>query len=70
MLDLRMSGMDGQTAYRSIKAFDPDARVLVASGIDPDKAFVDELKQGGCAFIEKPFGMDTLAQALYRIAKR
>lgn len=70
MLDLRMAGMSGESAYRKIKEMNPNAKIALSSGIRPDDEFIDELVADGCAFIEKPFDMDGLAEVLCRLANR
>ena len=70
MLDLRMAGMSGESAYRKIKEMNPAARIALSSGIRPEDGFIDELVKAGCAFIEKPFDMDGLAQVLCKLANR
>jgi two-component system, cell cycle sensor histidine kinase and response regulator CckA len=70
MLDLRMAGMSGESAYRKIKEMNPGAKVVLSSGIRPEEDFVDELENDGSAFIEKPFDMDGLAKILCKLAER
>lgn len=70
MLDLRMAGMSGEAAFRKIKELNPDAKVALSSGIRPDDAFISELEQSGCSFIEKPFDMDGLSNTLRNLANR
>jgi two-component system, cell cycle sensor histidine kinase and response regulator CckA len=70
MLDLRMAGMSGESAYRKIKEMNPGAKVALSSGIRPEEDFVSELESDGGAFIEKPFDMDGLAKILCKLADR
>ena len=70
MLDLRMAGMSGESAYRKIKEMNPAAKVALSSGIRPEDPFIEELEAAGCAFIEKPFDMDGLAEVLCKLANR
>ncbi|MBN2528141.1 MAG: response regulator [Deltaproteobacteria bacterium] len=70
MLDLRMAGMSGESAYRKIKEMNPNARIALSSGIRPEDGFIAELETAGCAFIEKPFDMDGLAEVLCKLANR
>jgi two-component system, cell cycle sensor histidine kinase and response regulator CckA len=70
MLDLRMAGMSGESAYRKIKEMNPGAKVVLSSGIRPEEDFVAELESNGSAFIEKPFDMDGLATILCKLAER
>jgi DNA-binding NtrC family response regulator len=70
MLDLRMNGMDGEEAYGIIRGRYPDARVVLASGIQPDRELTDDLRERGGSFIEKPFDMDGLGRVLATVAGR
>lgn len=67
MLDMRMKGMSGGTAFESIISDYPDARIILSSGIRPREKLLDSLAAHGCAFIEKPFDMDMLAQTVLSI---
>ena len=70
MLDLRMAGMSGESAYRKIREMNPNARIALSSGIRPEDDFMSELDTANCAFIEKPFDMDGLAEVLCHLAER
>jgi two-component system cell cycle sensor histidine kinase/response regulator CckA len=67
MLDMRMKGMSGGTAFESIISDDPDARIILSSGVRPREKLLDSLAAHGCVFIEKPFDMDMLAQTVLSI---
>jgi DNA-binding NtrC family response regulator len=69
MLDMRMRGMSGETAFESIISDDPDARIILSSGVKPREELLDSLAAHGCAFIEKPFDMDKLAQTVLSIVR-
>jgi two-component system cell cycle sensor histidine kinase/response regulator CckA len=64
VLDLRMKGIGGAAAFREILARDPEARVVLSSGIRPDDDLLAELDRHSCAFIEKPFDIGQLARVL------
>lgn len=70
MLDMRMAGMGGDVAYLKIKEINPDAKIVLSSGISPNDDFLAELNSRGCGFIEKPFDMDGLADILHRLANQ
>jgi CheY-like chemotaxis protein len=70
LLDLRMKGMGGVEAFRTLVARDPGARVVLSSGVVPDEDLLAELGRAGGAFIEKPFDIGRLADVLGRIARR
>ena len=47
LLDMRMNGMDGKDAFREIRRLDPGARIVITSGVRPDRTFLQELEQAG-----------------------
>ena len=61
LLDLTMPGMDGPATLRAI---DPDVRVLVTTGFDVDDPVEALLAQGCRGVLAKPYGRDTLAAVL------
>jgi len=70
MLDLRMDGMDGETAFKQIINMDPNAKVVISSGLRPTERFIRDLHNMGCDFIEKPFDIDKLSEVLVLVAGR
>jgi len=70
VLDLRMRGMGGAAAAREIFGRDPDARVVLSSGIRPDDDLLAELGRDRCAFIEKPFDIGQLARVLGGLVRK
>ncbi|MCK9460141.1 MAG: response regulator [Proteobacteria bacterium] len=70
VLDLRMRGMGGAAACRAMLARDPDARVVLSSGLRPTDDLLAEFGGHRCAFIEKPFDIEQLAQVLGGIVSR
>ena len=64
LLDLRMKGMDGAKAFRELVSRAPGARVVLASGVRPDDALLEELERFGGAFIEKPFDLGQLSDVV------
>ncbi len=69
MLDMRMRGMSGEATFESIISEDPDARIILSSGVRPHEKLLDSLAAHGCAFIEKPFDMDKLAQTVLSLVR-
>ncbi|MBI4774425.1 MAG: PAS domain S-box protein [Deltaproteobacteria bacterium] len=55
ILDLGMPGMGGFKCLKKIRAIDPKARVIVASGYSADRQIKDVLAAGAAGFISKPF---------------
>ena len=70
VLDLRMKGIGGASAFREILARDPGARVALSSGIPPDDDLLQELRSHNCAFIEKPFDIAQLGRVLGGLVRK
>ena len=64
LLDMMMPVMSGREAFLKLREINPRARVLLSSGFRSD-ARVQELLEGGVnGFIDKPYTMRSLAQAV------
>jgi len=63
-LDLVMPEYDGLHALRSIKAENPNAKVLVVSALDQQQVLKEALELGASDFIVKPFEKDRMISAL------
>ena len=70
LLDLRMKGLGGAAAFREIVSRDPEARVVLSSGVRPDDDLLAELRRNNGAFIEKPFDIGQLARVFGGLARR
>jgi len=55
LADLKMPGMDGLAFLRSVKAFDPEAVVIVITGYATLEVAVEAMKAGAYEFLAKPF---------------
>jgi DNA-binding NarL/FixJ family response regulator len=64
ILDLMMPHLDGAHCLREIRAIDPQARVLMASGFPTGGTVQALLAAGAAGFIQKPFRHDQLRQAV------
>jgi PAS domain S-box-containing protein len=67
MLDLTMPHMDGDEAFRAIRALRPDARVLLMSGFNEREATARFTGAGLAGFLQKPFTFLTLREKLQEI---
>lgn len=64
-MDLTMPVMDGITATRKIREFDPDAKILVTSAMGQQTVMVkDAIHWGAYDFVVKPVDRDRLLAAL------
>ncbi|MBI6545836.1 MAG: response regulator [Cyanobacteria bacterium NC_groundwater_1444_Ag_S-0.65um_54_12] len=65
-MDITMPEMDGITAIREIRAFDPKARIVVCSAMGQQTMVIDALQSGACDFIVKPFQAERVLDAIKR----
>ena len=56
--------MDGITAVKEIKAYDPDAKVIMCSAMGQQATVVEAIQAGACDFIVKPFQADRVLEAV------
>jgi CheY-like chemotaxis protein len=64
LLDLVMPRLDGEAAFREIRAIRPDARVLLTSGYSEQEISERFAEAGIAGFLEKPFRFAALAAKL------
>lgn len=70
VLDDRMPRLRGVDAFRILKTFDPEAKVILFSG-HADREYMESLKEEGAAdFLRKPFAVPELKNIIDDIAKR
>jgi nitrogen-specific signal transduction histidine kinase/CheY-like chemotaxis protein len=67
VLDMIMPGMGGGETFDSIKALNPDAKVLLSSGYSIMGEASDILSRGCQGFIQKPFTMKSFSEKLREI---
>ena len=74
ILDIRMPGMDGITALKSIKARHPVVEVILLTGHGTIDTAVEGLKSGAFDYVQKPANfaelLDKLAAARLRKAEQ
>ncbi len=67
-LDLVMPVMGGLDALKRIRAFDPDAKVVVVSALDQKQALLDSIREGAIDFVVKPFDRQRVINLLGKLA--
>lgn len=67
-MDLVMPVMGGIEALREIRAFDPEARVVVVTAVDQKRAVADAIQSGALDFIVKPFDRSRMIGLLQKVA--
>ncbi len=68
MMDITMPELDGISAVREIRQFDPHAKVIMCSSMGQQNKIVDAIQAGATDFIVKPYKeaqvMDAINKAL------
>jgi two-component system, chemotaxis family, chemotaxis protein CheY len=67
LMDYSMPRLNGATACRNILAKDPQARIILISGLEVEKEVSDS---GAFRVLRKPVGMEQLYSALYEAGGR
>ncbi|MFY0542777.1 response regulator [Brevibacillus sp. H7] len=63
-MDITMPEMDGITALKEIKKFDPNARIIMCSAMGQQAMVIDAIQAGAKDFIVKPFQADRVIEAI------
>lgn len=64
LLDYVMPGMSGEETYQKLREIDPEVRVLLSSGYSREGKPQSLINQGVQGFIQKPYVMQELAEAV------
>ena len=67
VLDMVMPKLDGPETFNELKKIDPNVKVLITSGYGITDKVKKMLTQGAEGFIQKPFDLDQLSQAIGKI---
>jgi PAS domain S-box-containing protein len=70
VMDLTMPGIDGIQASAELRRIRPDIPILLASGFDEHELSQRFAGQGLAGFIQKPYGVDNLAQPVLRLCQK
>jgi two-component system chemotaxis response regulator CheY len=66
-MDITMPEMTGIDALKEIKAFDPDAKVVMVSALGQESYVKEAVLSGAKTFIVKPYKEDHVVAALKKI---
>jgi CheY-like chemotaxis protein len=67
LLDLIMPGMSGLEAYARLRDINPGVRVILSSGYSSGRIRREAVEAGSPEFLEKPYTLEELSQALQKI---
>ncbi len=68
-MDITMPEADGIQATKDIIAFDPNAKIVMLSGIDQKEMLWKAIKAGATSYVVKPFEDERILSALKDIAE-
>ena len=66
-LDITMPELDGMGALKEIRAFDPNAKVVMCSAMGQKNFVLDAIRAGATDFIVKPFQPSKIFETLRRV---
>src|SRR3954469_6253373 len=66
LCDIDMKPMDGITLLKQLKQYDPGAVVIIMTAYASTESAIQALKFGAFDYLQKPFKVDELMQALKR----
>ncbi|WP_042223678.1 response regulator [Oceanobacillus manasiensis] len=66
-MDITMPVMNGIDAIKAIKAYDPNATIIVCSAMGQQKVVVEAIESGAKDFIVKPFDESQVLETVNRI---
>jgi two-component system, chemotaxis family, chemotaxis protein CheY len=67
LLDITMPEMDGLTALKEIRKLDPEANVVMVTGMHQQGMIMDALRCGAKDFVLKPFEPDRVLLAVEKL---
>jgi two-component system chemotaxis response regulator CheY len=67
LMDITMPEMDGLTALKEIRSFDPKARVVMLTALGQESVVLEAIKSGARDFVVKPFERDRVLTAISKL---
>jgi two-component system, cell cycle sensor histidine kinase and response regulator CckA len=68
--DAVMPGMNGPALAKTLLGQRPETKVLFMSGYSEDASLLEDARERGEAFLQKPFGLDSLAERLRELLSK
>lgn len=69
LLDMKMPGTNGVESFRALRSIDPDAKVVLISGLFEEKDLNNLLQEGALSYIKKPVQYSELVEWVRRTVK-
>lgn len=67
LMDITMPEMNGIDAVKTIKAFDPGAKIVMCSAMGQQAMVIESIQAGARDFIVKPFQADRVLEAVRKV---
>jgi len=67
LMDITMPEMDGLSALKEIKSFDPAARVVMLTALGQESVVLEAIKTGARDFVVKPFEKERVLGAIAKL---
>jgi two-component system chemotaxis response regulator CheY len=67
LMDVTMPEMDGLTALKEIRTFDPAARVIMLTALGQESVVLEAVKSGARDFVVKPFERERVMSAIHKL---
>ena len=68
-LDILMKGMDGLSALKAIKEYDPNAKVVMVTALGQETKEQEAGRLGASGYIRKPFKQQSIVDEMSRVLK-
>ena len=68
-MDITMPEKDGIAAVKEIKAYDPQAKIIMCSAMGQQMMVMEAIQAGAKDFIVKPFQQERVVQALEKASR-
>jgi len=66
-MDITMPELDGISAVKEIKAFNPQAKVIMCSAIGDQESMLEAINAGALDFIIKPFSEEKVVEVFSKL---
>jgi len=67
LMDVTMPEMDGLTALKHIRSFDPQAKVIMLTALGQESVVLEAIKSGARDFVVKPFERERVLSAINKL---
>ena len=67
LMDITMPEMDGLTALKEIRAYDPNAKVVMLTALGQESVVLEAIKSGAKDFVVKPFERERVMRAISKL---